>query len=236
VKIANWIKGQVKGAGKKGIVFGLSGGVDSAVVGALSKIACSDGTLGLILPCKSGPEDGRLAREVAKKFDIRVKEIILDGIFDELAGAYPEANSLARANLKPRLRMATLYYFANSMNYLVAGTGNKSELAVGYFTKYGDGGADILPLGALLKTEVKKLAEELEIAPEVIKRPPSAGLWEGQTDENEMGITYGELDRIIIAIEKKETGGIEEKPLRKIKKMMADSEHKRAGAPICRIK
>jgi NAD+ synthase len=230
--IANWIKKEVRLACKKGVVLGLSGGVDSAVAGALSKLAMGENVLGLIIPCKSGFQDIEMAREAAKKFDIETKEITLDGIYDELAGTYPEASSLARANLKPRLRMATLYYFANTLDYLVVGTGNKSELAIGYFTKYGDGGVDILPLGGLLKSDVKGLARDLGVPPEIIERPPSAGLWEGQTDEGEIGVTYDELDRIIVAIEKKKTGGIDRKALGKIKKMMADSEHKRCSVPV----
>ena len=116
----------------------------------------------------------------------------------------PQGNDLAKANLKPRLRMMILYYFANSQDYLVAGTGNKSELCVGYFTKYGDGGVDILPLGGLLKTEVRKLAKELGIPKEIIDRTPSAGLWKDQTDEGEMGMSYEDLDFCLEAIEKGE--------------------------------
>ena len=230
--IAKWIKKQVKDAGKKGIVMGLSGGVDSAVVAALSKIAMGDNVLALLLPCKSNSEDSECGLDVAKKFDIRTKKIALDKIYEDFEKICPEANHLAKANLKPRLRMTTLYYFANTLNYLVAGTGNKSEATVGYFTKYGDGGIDILPIGDLLKTEVRKLAEELEIPRKIIDRHPSAGLWEGQTDESEMGITYDELDKTISAIENKKTETIDKKILSKIKKMMESSEHKRAKAPV----
>ena len=231
-EIADWIKKQVEKANKKGVLFGLSGGVDSAVVALLSKLALGDNVLGLILPCESSPEDIDCALEFAKKFKIRTEEIALDGIFDEFIKIHPEANRMAKANLKPRLRMVTLYYFANSLDYLVAGTGNKSELAVGYYTKYGDGGVDILPLGGLLKTEVKDLAKELGIPDEIICKAPSAGLWEGQTDEGEMGITYEELDKTIVAIEKNNTRSIDKEALSKVKKMIANSAHKRAKIPI----
>ncbi|MCQ9207251.1 MAG: NAD(+) synthase [Omnitrophica bacterium] len=231
-ELAAWIGGQVKSAGKKGIVLGLSGGVDSAVVAALSKLALNDRVLGLILPCRGHAEDVRLAQEVAKAFDINTREVVLDSLFDELTGAFPEANKLARANVKPRLRMAMLYYFANTLDYLVAGTGNKSELTVGYFTKYGDGGVDILPLGNLLKKDVKKLAAELGVPREVINRAPSAGLWEGQTDEGEMGITYDELDRAIIDIEAGKTENIDNKILAKVKTLMQNSEHKKCKVPL----
>jgi NAD+ synthase len=231
-EIADWIREKVEKAGKSGAILGLSGGVDSTVAAALCKKALGDNILGLVLPCESGPEDTGCALKIAGEFNIKTKEVALDGIFNELVKTYPEANKLAKANLKPRLRMATLYYFANSLNYLVVGTGNKSELTVGYFTKYGDGGVDILPLGGLLKCEVKKLAEELGIPDEIICRPPSAGLWEGQTDEGEMGITYEELDKAILAIEKNETKDIDKEALSKVKKMIANSAHKRTKIPI----
>lgn len=234
-EIAAWIKKQVEEAHKSGVIFGLSGGVDSATVAALSKLALEDKVLGLILPCETGPEDMTLASKVAKKFNIKTKEIALDNMFSELVKKYPEASPLAKANLKPRLRMATLYYFANSLDYLVVGTGNKSELVVGYFTKYGDGGADILPLGGLLKAEVRKLAANVGVPDEVIKRVPSAGLWEGQTDEGELGITYDELDKVIDALEKNRTENISRKSLQKVKKMMRDSEHKRRRIPVFNI-
>lgn len=231
-KIAGWMKQQVELAGKKGLILGLSGGIDSTVVGALSKMALGENVLGLILPCESNLRDIELARKAAKAFNIDMKEIALDDIFCEFVKLSPKATSLARANLKPRLRMATLYYFANSMDYMVAGTGNKSELTIGYFTKYGDGGVDLLPLGGLLKTEVRKLANELGVPSEVIDRAPSAGLWEGQTDEGEIGVTYDELDKIITAIEKKNTKRVNKETLAKVKKMIRNSEHKKCKAPI----
>jgi NAD+ synthase len=136
--------------------------------------------------------------------------------------------SLATANLKPRLRMATLYYYANKLNYLVIGTGNRSELAMGYFTKYGDGGVDLLPLGNLLKTKVRELAKELKVPQEIIDRPPSAGLWHGQTDEGEMGISYAELDNILCGNLK----GINTKKVRLVKGRQRACQHKCEPAQI----
>ncbi len=231
-EIANWIKEQVEKANKKGVVVGLSGGVDSAAVAVLSKKALGQNVLGLLLPCKSSPQDEKLALKVAEKFDIRTEKVVLDDVFDKLVQTCIESNNMAKANLKPRLRMSILYYFANTLNYLVAGTGNKSEFLVGYFTKHGDGGVDILPLGGLLKTEVRELAKDLGIPDEIINRVPSAGLWDGQTDEGEMGITYEELDKVIKALEKGQIKDIDENSLLKVKKMMRDSEHKRAKVPI----
>ena len=115
---------------------------------------------------------------------------------------------LALANIKPRLRMTTLYALANDENGLVVGTGNRTELSIGYFTKYGDGGVDVLPLGALDKTAVRGLARELDVPEAVIKRPPSAGLWQGQTDEAEIGLTYDELDWALAVIAREDGTGL----------------------------
>ncbi|MFH1380852.1 MAG: NAD(+) synthase [Candidatus Omnitrophota bacterium] len=230
-KIAKWIKEQVEISGKSGIVFGMSGGIDSAVVGALSKIALRENVLALILPCESTPEDVELASLAAKKFGIKTKTIDLGKIYADFESIYPGASKLAKANLKPRLRMVTEYYYANALNYLVAGTGNKSELAIGYFTKYGDGGVDILPIGDLLKLEVRQLASELGVPKTIIDRPPTAGLWQGQTDEGEMGITYEKLDEAIHALEKGKLENIDSGILRKVKKMAANAEHKKAKIP-----
>ena len=174
----------------KGIVMGLSGGVDSCVVAALAKKAVGrNRLLALILPCGSHVSDLADATAMARKFKIKTETIDLTGVYSNLLKILPSAKGLAKNNLKPRLRMLVLYYFANKLNYLVCGTGNKSELMVGYFTKHGDGGVDILPIGGLLKKQVRALAEELGIPGNIINKPPSAGLWHGQTDEGEMGIT-----------------------------------------------
>ena len=230
-RIIQWIKEQVKKAGKEGVVVGLSGGIDSAVVACMSKRALGNNMLALVLPCKSNPDDVACASKIAKTFDIKTREVSLDSIFEEHIRVFPDASSMAKSNLKPRIRMAVLYYFANTLNYLVAGTGNKSELTIGYFTKYGDGGVDILPLGGLLKGEVRKIAEEIGIPREVIERPPSAGLWHGQTDEGEIGITYEELDRTILAIESGNVKGLDGKVVQKVKRMREASAHKRCGIP-----
>ena len=235
-KISLWIKEQVRKARKKGIVVGLSGGIDSAVTAVMSKKVLGEHVVGLILPCESHPKDEELALKVARKFNIRVKKIDLKNIYKKFCEIYPDASSLTKANLKPRLRMTILYSFANTLDYLVAGTGNKSELMIGYFTKYGDGGCDILPLGGLLKTEVRKLARDLRIPPEIIKRPPTAGLWEGQTDEGEIGVSYRELDSCLDALEKGSRLKVKNKNLAKIKLMIRSSGHKRNKIPIFKKK
>lgn len=231
--ISSWIKRKVKEAKAEGVVVGLSGGLDSSCVGALCKKALGEKVLGLILPCHSNPEDENLALFVADKFNIKIEKIVLDSPYDKYLEILPEGKKLAKANLKPRLRMLTLYYYANNLNYLVAGSGNKSELSVGYYTKYGDGAVDILPLGGLLKSEVRELAKELGIPKEIIARVPTAGLWQGQTDEEELGISYEDLDRAIIAIEKNKTADFSNsKIINKVKKMIENSEHKRITPSI----
>jgi len=231
-QIARWIAGRVSAARARGIVVGLSGGVDSAVVAVLAQRAVGKNVLGLLMPCHSQPVDGEYARLLADTFDIETITVDLSLVYDALIAALPPGSDLARANLKPRLRMATLYFIANTRNYLVAGTGNKSEIMVGYFTKWGDGGCDLLPLGGLFKTQVWDLAGELGIPEQIISRPPTAGLWPDQTDEGEMGITYAELDATLQAIERGDTSSCEPTTLAKVQGMIARSAHKRALPPI----
>lgn len=141
---------------------------------------------------------------------------------------------LATANVRPRLRMTSLYYVANLVNGIVAGTGNKSEAMIGYYTKYGDGGVDLLPIIDLYKHEVRAVARDLGVPQSVIDRPPSAGLWQGQTDEDEIGLTYDQLDETLAAIESGDTSGIEAATLRRITAMHEASEHKRQPIPAFR--
>ncbi|RLC63658.1 MAG: NAD(+) synthetase [Chloroflexi bacterium] len=233
-QIAAWLREQLTTAGADGFVVGLSGGVDSATSAALAVRAVgSEHVLAALMPCHSQPEDARLARLVAETFGIPTVTVDLSGAYDALMDTLPPSDHpLAAANIKPRLRMITLYYLAQSHNYLVLGAGNKSELMVGYTTKWGDGGVDLLPLGDLYKTQVWELARELGVPQGIIERPPSAGLWPGQTDEGEMGITYRELDRVLAAIEAGDTSGIEPTTLAKVRDMIARSAHKRAMPPI----
>jgi NAD+ synthase len=235
-KITKWIKDKVKESKAAGIVMGLSGGIDSAVVAALSKNAVGKNrVLGLFLPCHSHSSDIKDAILVAKKLGIKTKKIDLSKVYDQLLKILPSGNKLASANLRPRLRMLTLYYFANSLNYLVCGTGNRSELMAGYFTKYGDGGVDILPIADLYKKDVRKLAKELSIPSQVIAKPPSAGLWPGQTDEGEMGITYDELDGILSCMVEGRRQLENQDKVNKVKYMIKRSGHKRSLPEICKI-
>lgn len=227
-QISSWIKEEVISAQRDGAVLGLSGGLDSAVVAVLAKEALGDKVLCLILPCESPEADIRDAERLSKAFGLRTEKIDLTGIYRSLIEILPRAGLIARANLKPRLRMVVLYYFANRLNYLVLGSGNRSELAVGYFTKYGDGACDLLPLGGLYKSQVRSLARKLSIPEHIISKPPSAGLWSGQTDEGELGIGYEELDQILTQLD--EGGrleGLPEKRIGLVKRLQVRSRHKR---------
>ena len=236
-RIAVWLRGYCEAAGANGFVLGLSGGVDSATAAGLAVRAVgAEQVLAALMPCHSIPKDARLGQLVADTFGIDTLTVDLSAAYDALTATLPHSdNRLAAANVKPRLRMVTLYYLAQSHNYLVLGSGNRTEIEVGYYTKYGDGGVDLLPLGDLNKAQVWELARELGVPQEVIERPPSAGLWPGQTDEGEMGITYRELDRVLAAIAADETAGIEPATLEKVRGMMTASEHKRVMPPIFRV-
>jgi len=231
-KLTSWIRETVSQAGGKGVVVGMSGGVDSSVAAVLCKRAFPKAILGVIMSCHSSNIDREHAELVAARFHVPVKVVVLDEVFDILIKALPgdgydaAIGKLAENNIKPRLRMVTLYYFANRLNYLVVGASNRSELSVGYFTKYGDGGSDLMPLGSLVKSQVRDLARCLDIPREIIDKPPSAGLWEGQTDEVELGLTYSELDRYLV------TGEAEKKIKEKIDFMIGKSIHKRCLPPI----
>jgi NAD+ synthase len=231
-KLISWIGNTVASSGGKGAVLGMSGGIDSSVAAVLCTRAFPEATLGVIMPCHSMDIDREHAELVADKFNIPVKIVILNEVFDALINALPDEGNdmttrkLAENNIKPRLRMVTLYYLANRLNYLVVGSSNKSELSVGYFTKHGDGGSDLIPLGNLAKRQVRELAEYLDIPREIIDKPPSAGLWDGQTDEAELGLTYEELDSYLI------TGKAEPQIKEKINFKISRSTHKRCLPPI----
>lgn len=235
-RIATWLREYAAQAGAKGYVVGLSGGIDSACTAALCRRAMGENVLGVLLPCHSHLEDAQMARLVADTFGIQTVTVDLTPVYDTLMAALPSGISdMARANIKPRLRMIACYTLAQTHGYLVAGTGNKSEIMVGYFTKYGDGGVDVEPLGNLYKWQVRELARELGVPQPVIERPPSAGLWAGQTDEGEMGITYNTLDGILAAIEAGETESVDPALLAKVQRMIAASAHKRAMPPACPV-
>ncbi|MDD4876856.1 MAG: NAD(+) synthase [Dehalococcoidales bacterium] len=234
-KLTVWIRSMVSKAGCKGVVIGMSGGIDSSVLAILCQHAFPENILGLIMPCHSNPEDEKDAKILAAKFSIPTKTVVLDNVFDTmhkvLANDVNELtlNQIATANLKVRLRMITLYYYANQRKYIVAGASNKSEISIGYFTKYGDGGVDILPLGSLVKKEIRKLASVLGVPQHIIDKPPSAGLWQGQTDEDDLGFSYEKLDHYLL------TGEASDNLKTKINSMIATHKHKRIPPPIAEL-
>jgi NAD+ synthase len=235
-RIAAWLKIYASGAGAEGFVVGLSGGIDSACTAVLCQRAVGKNVLGALLPCHSAPGDAAMAQLVVDKFALQAVVADLGPTYDAAVAALPPGISdMARANLKPRLRMAALYALAQSRGYLVAGTGNKSELEAGYFTKYGDGGVDVEPLGALYKWQVRELARVLDVPQPIIDRPPSAGLWVGQTDEDEMGITYDDLDATLTSLESGLVDDIDPTLLDKVQRMKARSAHKRGIPPVCPV-
>lgn len=223
-----FIKSVLAESGAKGIVFGNSGGKDSALVGILCKAACEN-TVGIILPCASKrnyDRDTADANEVAQKYNIETRSVDLTPVKEAEIQAIKKATTLndaANLNMAPRIRMMTLYAIAASENRLVAGTGNRSELYVGYFTKWGDGSCDFNPIADLTVTEIYEFLRYLEAPKAVINKTPSAALFDGQTDETEMGISYAELDSFLfgkdIAKDKKAI----------IEKLHKSSEHKRKG-------
>lgn len=220
--LVEWLRDSVKEANCKGIVYGLSGGVDSAVIAALSKLAFGDESLAIMMPINSSFEDEIDAKLVIDKFKLNAIKVDLSRTYSEFVEVVEKGdNNMAYANVKPRLRMTTLYYYAQLKGYLVVGTSNKSEFTVGYFTKYGDSGSDLMPLVDFTKKEIFELARYLEIPDKIIQKPPSAGLFEDQTDEDEMGFTYNDLEKYI------NNEKIDERIEEKINKMVKISEHKR---------
>jgi len=231
-KIVNWLKEQLEKSHTKGFVLGLSGGLDSSVCVALLKKA-TDNCLGLLLPIESLVRDMEDASEVAAHLNLKTQYIDLTSVYNNLIKLLPGDDRLARGNIKARLRMTVLYYYANVNNYLVCGTGNKTELMLGYFTKYGDGGCDILPLGDLYKFEVRELAKILGIPQVIIEKTPSAGLWQGQTDEDELGFSYEEMDKILQEIAESRAQG---KAAEKLQLLFERSMHKRQPPRICYVR
>ena len=205
--ITEFVQNKVSEANADGLVVGLSGGIDSTVAAFLACEAVGkENVFGVVLPSTTTPTEDKLhGTTIAQLLGINYKEMAIDSILNEfLSVAQLEEDILAIGNLKARIRMSIIYFYANSKNYLVCGTGNKSEILIGYFTKHGDGACDIEPIGDLYKTNVYELAKYLEIPQEIIDKPPRAGLWNNQTDEDEIGMTYKLLDKILYRFIEKE--------------------------------
>ena len=250
-EISAWLKERLDESGAQRFVLGVSGGIDSAVVAGLcARAAGPDRVLGVMMPSASSPNDLVEAHKVVEAFGIKSMTVDLTAIAKTIHEAVPDGRSLyrdllseepgtnlearfqlAEANVRPRLRMITLYYLANLAQGIVVGTGNRTEYLIGYFTKYGDGGVDIAPLIDLHKYEVRAVAQAIGVPESVITRPPSAGLWEGQTDEQEIGLTYDQLDSTLEAMESGNTSGIDPAILARVTRMVDTTEHKRRPVP-----
>ena len=223
-----YIREYVEKTGVKGIVYGNSGGKDCTLVGILCKAACEN-TVGIIMPCGSSRNygsDREDALAVAEQYGIETRTVDLTAVRDAEMAALKdvtELNQAAISNIAPRLRMTTLYAIAMAENRLVAGTGNRSEIYMGYFTKWGDGGSDFDPIADLTATEIFEFMAWLNVPMAVQTKAPSAGLFEGQTDEQEMGVTYAAIDRYI------QGGSVSPEEEAIIRRFHSRSEHKRVG-------
>ena len=230
-KRVSFIKSILLSSGAEGIVYGNSGGKDSALVGILCKAAC-DNTAGIIMPCTSKrnySQDMLDAEEIAVRYHIETRTVDLTSVKEAELKALDGVsvmNNAALYKMAPRLRMLTLYAVAAAENRLVAGTGNRSEAYVGYFTKWGDGAHDFNPIADLTVTEVYEFLHYLNAPSCVIDKAPSAALFDGQTDESEMGVTYAELDSYLLGKQ------IPEDKKQMIEVMHTASQHKRKGIAV----
>ncbi len=248
--IAKGTRDFIRDAGARGAVMGLSGGIDSALVAMLASKALGKKLNALVMPeiGVSREEDVEDAIMLAKKLDIPYRMIKINQPMNSIKKILPELKnreniSLAKANLAPRIRMILNYAVSNMDELIVLGTGNKTELYLGYFTKYGDGGADFLPIGDLYKSQVRQLACHLKLPQCFLDKPPSAGLWHGQTDEDELGETYENLDRIIFHLVDRghtasETASALELGLdrvERVERVIKNSSHKRSATRILKL-
>ncbi|WP_345244045.1 NAD(+) synthase [Pontibacillus salipaludis] len=230
--LTNWIKEKVEEAGANGALVGISGGIDSAVVSCLIKRAFPDQSLGVILPIDQEVEDQEDAVTLVEQIGLNYIGINLTNPYQtthatireklkEKGDWQEERSQLGGANLQARLRMSTLYAVANHYGYLVIGTDNAAEDFTGYFTKYGDGGVDLVPLINLRKEEVRELAEYLEVPDSIVHKKPSAELWEGQSDEDELGVSYDSIDAYLRG------ESVSQKDEERIQQLHKNTQHKR---------
>lgn len=222
--LVDWIRISVKSANMKGVIVGISGGIDSALVASLAKEAFPNDSLGILMP-ENEDIHYQHGLEVAKKLDIKFQTVNIKESFLALKNQLNINDKLAIANIKPRLRMTTLYAIAQEKKYLVLGTDNFAEWILGYFTKYGDGGVDLLPIVQLFKSQVYEMAKIYDVPSSILDKQPTAGLWGNQTDEDELGFRYSDLEEYVLG--NKVSKEIEEKIIRQIN----ITSHKRSELP-----
>lgn len=242
--IGKFLKDEIETRRTQGVVFGLSGGIDSTVIAYLCSKFVKEKSLALIMPnAKITPKkDTEDAIKIVDNLSLEYKLIDIGFIHKEYS-RYLEPNPAAMGNLGARIRANILYYYANARNYLVAGSSDKSEFLIGYFTKFGDGASDLLPIASLYKTQVREFAKFLQIPQNIISKPSGPHLWEGHIAETELGLTYDQVDVILSCMIDKnmsleETSQITQIPLydvEKIHRMHKQSDHKRTTAKICTI-
>jgi NAD+ synthase len=236
--IVNFIRSSVTGAGAEGAVIGLSGGLDSAVVTKLAADAIGpENVLNVFMPSRVTPHnDYRLTSELCGIWGTEYKIVDIQPAVDSLTAVLQsgEQSLLERGNISARCRMIVLYNLAKKRKYIVLGTSNQSELMMGYFTKFGDGACDMTPLANVYKTQVKEIGRMIGVPEEVLLRPPTAGFWETQTDEDEMGITYDKLDLILHGLEQEVpdkdialSAGVSQETIMSIRDGIRSTEHKR---------
>lgn len=222
--IVNFIKKYLEESKAKGIVFGISGGIDSALVGAIASKYFKDNHLALTMNINNSQKDVSDARLVISHFNLNHTDVDLENVYKEFCKVVPNVE-IGLGNLKARIRMSVLYSYGVKHNYLVVGTSNADEFITGYFTKYGDSGSDIMPLVNLTKNSVYECAKLLNVPNEIIIKKPTAGLFENQTDENDLKVSYSTIDNYL------EGKVIDQKDKERIEYLKSISEHKRNFPP-----
>lgn len=222
--IVNFIKKYLEESKAKGIVFGVSGGIDSALVGAIASKYFKDNHLALTMNINNSQKDVLDARLVISHFNLNHTDVDLENVYKEFCKVVPNVE-MGLGNLKARIRMSVLYSYGVKHNYLVVGTSNADEFITGYFTKYGDSGSDIMPLVNLTKNSVYECAKLLNVPNEIIIKKPTAGLFENQTDENDLKVSYSTIDNYL------EGKVIDQKDKERIEYLKSISEHKRNFPP-----
>jgi NAD+ synthase len=240
-RIVRFLRTHTERIGARRLIVGMSGGLDSSVTAALcAKAVGGKRTMGFCLPEEETRNRRSIqdAHEVARKFGIRFKildmTLLVQAVASLLHTSLSKESAIPRGNLKARLRAMILYYHANTSNGLVVGTGDKSEIMLGYFTKYGDGACDIQPIADLYKSSVRNLASQLEIPRRIFSKPSSPELWPGQIAEDELGLPYSKLDMVLWRLERwippkeiSEELGIPLRMVEKVRGLWLQSEHKR---------